>query len=66
VDAPEDLDKAAQKFKDVYKTYLANLPLDQKNSVNKKKNNPKIVKTNKSLKGSKQKILISKKSNKKQ
>ncbi len=68
VDAPEDLDKAAQKFKDVYKTFLADLPVVKKGSVQKKIKNTKTVKAEKKIKRvePKQKKLISNKSNKKQ
>jgi len=68
VDAPEDIDKAAQAFKKVYKTFLANLPVVEKDTVKKKMKNTKTVKAEKKLKRVKteQKILISNKSNKKQ
>lgn len=68
VDANQDVDKAAQRFREIYKTFLANLPPVNKETINKKMENSQTVKAGKKLKkpGTKQNKLISNKSNKKQ
>jgi len=68
VDANHDVDKAARKFKVVYKTFLANLPVVKKETVKKKMENTQTLKAGKELKKTrtKQKLLVSNKSNKKQ
>lgn len=66
VDANQDLDRAAQKFKEVYKNFLANLPAVKKKTIKKKMENTKTPKVGKKINKTKTKKLVSHKSNKKQ
>jgi len=54
VDANKDMDEAAQKFKEVYKTFLASLPVAKKETIKKKMENTQILKAGKCLKKAKQ------------
>ncbi len=68
VDAGQDMGKATRKFREVYRTFLANLPVVKKEAIEKTMENSQTEKTGKKLKKSKTKINKSalNKSNKKQ
>jgi AcrR family transcriptional regulator len=67
VDAKQDPDKAAQKFRDIYKTFLANLPVARREIVEKKMDDTQTLKAGKKFKKTKtkQKKSVSNQSKKK-